>query len=181
MRNLAYVVVIAVLALAMAPSLTFGQTVYNTGTQGCCYLLDPHYTLVAAPPGVTLGNVYSATICCSWHRYWVTPLPGSSWINPTGDADWGEPEGNYTYRQTFTLDSTAGAALAGEFSADNRACMTLNGGHAQCTLGGEESWGRYTSFEFTSGFQVGTNTLDFVVYEEGDSPTGLEVVFCTPN
>lgn len=30
-------------------------------------------------------------------------------------------------------------------------------------------------FSITSGFQAGTNTLDFVVYEMGGSPTGLLV------
>jgi len=51
MKNLEYLIVIAVLAPAITPSLAFGQTVYSTGTQGCCDLLDPHYTLVAAPQG----------------------------------------------------------------------------------------------------------------------------------
>jgi len=164
----------AIVMLAIAPSHAFGQTVYSTGTQGCCDILDPHYTLVAAPPGVTLGNVYSTPLACGCCGCWVNPLPDSSWIDPTGTADWGAPVGNYTYRQTFTLDRTSGAVLTGEFSSDNPSCVTLNGGPAQCTLGGEFSYLQYTPFQFTTGFQVGTNTLDFVVYNDGD-PTGLEV------
>jgi len=160
-------------ALAITASLAFGQTVYSTGTQGCCDILDPHYTLVAAPGGVTLGNVYSTLPCCrGWG--WVAPLPGSSWINPTGDAFWYGPIGNYTYRQTFTLTSTAGARLIGEWSSDNQSCMSLNGGPPQCTRGEDWSWEQYTPFEFTEGFQVGTNTLDIVVINEG-GPTGLVV------
>lgn len=179
MRSLTYVVVIAALALAIAPSLAFGQTVFNTGTQGCCDLLDPHYTLVAAPPGVPLGNLYSTTIV-DWGGWgWVPPLPGSSWIDPSG-TDNNLPAGNYTYRQTFTLESIAGATLTGTFAADNQACVTLNGGPAQCTVNGVYGFLQYTNFGFTAGFQVGTNTLDFVVYNE-EGPTGLEVVFCATN
>ena len=175
MKNLEYLIVIAVLAPAITPSLAFGQTVYSTGTQGCCDLLDPHYTLVAAPQGVTLGNVYSSPLASGCCGSWVTPLPGSWWIDPTGTADWNSPFGNYTYQQTFTLDGTAGAMLTGEFSSDNQSCVTLNGGPEQCTLGGGLSYLQYTPFTFTTGFQVGINSLDFVVYNDG-GPTGLEVV-----
>ena len=58
-------------ALALSPSLAIGQIVYSTGTQGCCDLLDPHYTLVAAPQGVTLGNVYSTPLCACWVTVFV--------------------------------------------------------------------------------------------------------------
>jgi len=174
MKHLRRSIFLMVFVLAITPSLAFGQTVYNTGTQGCCDILDPHYTLVAAPAGVPLGSVYSTTTCCNWHNYWITPLAGSTWVNPTGNASWQAPYGNYTYRQTFTLTSTAGALLLGEWSSDNQSCVTLNGGSSQCTLGGDWSWDQYTEFEFTDGFQVGTNALDIVVYNAG-GPTGLLV------
>ena len=86
-----------------------------------------------------------------------------------------EPVGNYTFRQTFTLTSSAGAMLTGGFAADDHACVTLNGGSAQCTPGGYAAI-QYTPFEFTTGFQAGTNTLDFVVNNSVGGPTGLEVV-----
>ncbi len=175
MKSPKYLIAIAAVATAIAPSLAFGQVVYNTGTQGCCDLLDPHYTLVAAPAGVPLGNLYSTVAVGSW----VTPLPGSSWINPSGFDDWAAPEGNYTYRQTFALTSTAGARLTGTFTADNEVCVTLNGGPAQCSQGGVYGYEQYTAFEFTSGFQVGTNTLDYVVYNDG-GPTALDVAISGP-
>ena len=174
MQPLPRSIALLVLVLAITTSLAFGQAVYNTGTQGCCGKLDPHYTLIAAPSGVTLGNVYSTPLASGSCGAWVTPLPGSSWIDPTGTVDWGAPDGNYTYQQTFTLTSTAGAKLIGEWSSDNQSCVTLNGGPAQCTQGGECNLNHYTPFEFTSGFQVGTNTLDFVVYND-TGPTGLLV------
>ncbi len=158
MKSLRYLIVAAAVALAITPTLAVGQTVYDTGTQGCCDLLDSHYTLIAAPQGVPLGDVYSSSLC----NCWALPLNGSWWINPAGGfVD--EPIGNYTFRQTFTLANSAGAMLAGGFAADDNACVTLNGGPAQCTPGGEGGYEQYTPFEFSSGFQTGTNTLDFVV------------------
>ena len=180
MKSAKCLLVMAVLTLTITPSLAFGQTVYNTGTQGCCDLLDPNYTLVAAPSGVALGSVYSSPLACGGYGCWITPLAGSWWIDPTGTDDWSSPMGNYTYQQTFTLTSTTGAMLSGEFSADNEVCVSLNGGPTQCALDGDLSFLQFTSFEFTTGFQVGTNTLTFVVYNDG-GPTGLEVSFCTTN
>ncbi len=155
--------------LAIAPSLAVGQIVYSTGTQGCCDLLDPHYTLVAAPQGVTLGSVYSTTLC----DFWIRSLAGSWWINPSGTCD-NEPVGDYTFRQTFTLASSAGAMLTGVFAADYSSCMSLNGRPAQCSPGWF-GYRYYSFFTFTTGFQVGTNTLDVVVHNDG-GPTGLEIV-----
>ena len=174
MKSLKYLIAMAALLLAIAPSLSFGQVVYNTGTQGCCGLLDPHYTLVAAPQGVTLGNVYSTTLCPCW----VQPLAGSWWINPIGTWD-AEPVGSYTFQQTFTLTNSAGAILTGTLAADDNACVTLNGGQSQCTPGGYGGYEQYTPFEFTTGFQVGTNTLDFVV-NNLIGAVALEVVISGP-
>jgi len=176
MQHLRRSILLLGLLLVITSFVAFGQTVYSTGTQGCCGIVDPHYTLVAAPTGVTLGNVYSTLPCCG---RWVTPLPGSSWINPTGTVDWDAPIGNYTYRQTFTLTSTAGAQLTGEWSSDNQSCISLNGGPTQCTQGGSLSYYQYTPFLFTEGFQVGTNTLDIVVYNDG-GPTGLLIEVSGP-
>ncbi len=158
MKSLKYRIAMAVLGAAITPSLVVSQTLYSTGIQGCCDLLDPHYTLVAAPDGVPLGNLYSTSPC----NCWVLPLSGSWWINPAG-AFVDEPIGNYTFQQTFTLTSSAGAILTGNFAADDNACVTLNGGQSQCTPGGEGGYEQYTPFEFTTGFQSGTNTLTFVV------------------
>jgi len=158
----------AVLALAITPFCA-GQ-VNNTGVQGCCDLLDPNWTLVAAPAGVTLGNVYSTPT----YPAWVTPSAGSAWINPFGDNG-SQPAGNYTYEETFNLASTAGASLTGEFAADNDATMYLNGNLVASTVNGILGFEQYTPFSTSSDFLVGTNTIEFVVNNAAPSPTGLEV------
>jgi hypothetical protein len=166
MKSLKYLIAMAVLVLAITPSLAFGQ--HNTGTQGCCDLLDPYWTLVAAPPGVTLGNVYSTPID---GRGWVPPSPNSWWINPTG-SQVSEPVGNYDYQMTFTL--TSPTMLSGEFAADNSACLSLDGSPTgMCTVNGDHGFEQYTPFELGI-LGPGTHTLDAIVFNEGDI-TGLEL------
>ncbi len=175
MKTLTYSIAIAIVALTIAPSVAVGQVAYSTGTQGCCDLLDPYYTLTAAPPGVPLGNLYSTTTFGGW----VPALPGSWWIDSCGELC-DLPSGNYTYQQIFTLAETTGTMLTGEFAADDSACVTLNGGLRQCTPGGQDGYEQYTTFEFATGFQVGTNTLEFVVNNQPEY-SALEVAVSIEN
>ena len=162
----------AVLALAITPSLAFGQS--NTGTQGCCDNLDPNYMLVSAPSGVPLGPVYSTPTDGAW----VPPPPGSAWINPYGDLQYA-PGGNYDYQTTFIASV---GTIKGGVAADNDACLYLNGvapaNLITCTVNGIYGFSQYTVFSFP--VVVGTrNTLDFVV-NNVSGPTGLEVEFTAP-
>jgi hypothetical protein len=117
---------------------------------------------------VPLGPVYSTAPDPAW----VAPSPGSSWINPYGFDNTNAPGGNYTYQETFTL--TSPTFISGEFAADNSACISLNGSPTGiCTTGGEYGFNHYTPFEL--GLLSGTNSLDFIVNNQPDGPTGLEV------
>src|ERR1039458_4962291 len=166
MKSLTYLIALAVLVLAITPSVAFGQQ--NSGTQGCCDLLDPYWTLVAAPSGVTLGNVYSTPV----YPGWVQPSPNSQWINPYGN-DNAAPGGNYDYQETFAL--TSPTMISGEFAADNDACIMLNGSVlAICTLSGDHGFEQYTPFELGL-LPSGTYHVDFIVNNETESPTALEV------
>jgi hypothetical protein len=170
LKSLKYLIALAVLTLAVTPPLLSQINVFNTGVQGCCDLLDPNYTLTAAPAGVTLGNVFSTPTVSTW----VTPSSGSSWINPFG-VNGTQPAGNYTYQETFTLASTTGASLTGEFAADNEATMFLNGTLIASTVNGIFGFEQFTPFSTSSDFLIGTNTIDFIVDNTAPSPTGLEV------
>jgi len=160
----------AVLALAITPSLAFGQR--NTGTAGTGLLHpDPNYTLVSAPPGVTLGPVYGTVP----NPAWVPPSPGSNWINPYGFDNPNAPGGNYDYQTTFTASA---ATIRGGFAADNSACLLLNGVQQLCTVNGIYGFSQYTGFSIP--VVVGTKyTLDFVV-NNGILSTGVEVAFTPP-
>jgi len=166
MKSLKYLIAMAVLVLAITPSLAFGQ--HNTGTQGCCDLLDPYWTLTAAPPGVTLGPVYSTDIDS---RGWVPPSPNSWWINPTGFQD-DMPAGFYDY-QVALSPTWAGGVISGEFAADNSACI-LGYGSGACTTGGDHGFDHYTPFSIF--VPAGTPDLVFEVNNES-LITGLEVEF----
>jgi hypothetical protein len=164
MKGLMYSIAMAVVVLAITPSLAFGQ--HNTGTQGCCDLLDPFWTLTAAPPGVTLGPVFSTAID---DRGWVPPSPNSWWINPTGHQD-PMPAGFYDYSITFSLGSPTD--IMGEFAADNSACIL---GFGICTVNGDHGFEQYTPFDL-GVLGTGQHTLVFEVSNESDI-TGLEVEF----
>jgi hypothetical protein len=170
LKSLKYLIALPIFALAIAPSLVSQINVFNTGVQGCCDLLDPNWTLTAAPAGATLGNLYSTPT----YPTWVTPSAGSAWINPFGDNGT-QPAGNYTYREIFTLDSATGNSITGEFAADNSAMMYLNGTLIASTVNGILGFEQYTPFSADNSFLAGTNTIDIVVNNAGPSPTGLEV------
>jgi len=157
---------LVVSTLAITQSLAFGQS--NTGTQGCCNLLDPNYTLVSAPAGVPLGPVYSTAADGAW----VPALLGSNWINPYGNLQ-NAPGGNYDYQTTFTATSTT--TVSGGYAADNSACLSVNAVKQPCTVGGIYGFKGYTwiSFPVVKGTKY---TLDFVVNNQS-GPTGLEVYF----
>jgi hypothetical protein len=166
MKSLKYLIAMAVLVLAITPSLAFGQ--HNTGTQGCCDLLDPYWTLIASPVGA--GPVYSVDPAAGW----IAASPGSAWINPTGSLV-DMPFGLYDY--SVALPSNwAGGIISGEFAADNSACI-LGYGPGACTTGGDHGFTHYSPFSIF----VPAATPD-LVFEVTNGPTfalvtGLEVEF----
>jgi hypothetical protein len=175
MKSLKYLIpAMAILVLAITPSLAFGQ--FNTGTQGCCDKLDHHWTLTDAPPGVLLGNVFSVdpdSLGFQCPGGWCPPSPGSWWINPTGSLDSNAPAGLYTYSMTFTFDGLTD--IKGEFAADNSAEIWIGSVYTGIhTLGGSYGFQQYTPFDL--GVLSGQQTLNFKVNNEG-SYTGLEVEF----
>jgi PEP-CTERM motif len=150
-------------------------TIFNTGedNNGMALpvgVLDPHYSLISAPPGVPL-----TAITTSPNGAWVRNQPTADWINPgrSGDTVW--PVGTYDYQTTFSLagfDPNT-AQLFGDWSSDNQACIYLNGANTNaCTP--NAGYGSLHPFSITSGFQAGTNMLDFVVQNSPfASPTGV--------
>ncbi len=131
---------------------------------------DPHFSLVSAPNGVWLS-----TITTSPNGLWTRNTLGNDWISPGASGDTGWPVGTYDYRMTFSLTGfrADSAELVGGWASDNNGCILLNGANTgACTH--FEDFGHVTPFSISNGFDRGTNTLDFVVYN-GGGPTGLFV------
>jgi len=117
---------------------------------------------------------------------WITPLtPSSISLDPSVN-------GEYMYQTTFTISGNQNllsAQLSGAWAADNFGYITLNGNViasindprnvGQADGAAYDSWNSIAAVA-NSDFKYGTNTLDFYVYNIGQSsgnPTGLRADF----
>ncbi len=84
----------------------------------------------------------------------------------------------YTYTTTFTLAGVnpATATLTGQWACDDSCTLNLNG--AQVATNPTPAWLAASTFTIPAGspFQLGTNTLSFVVTNGTGGPTGLQVL-----
>jgi len=133
-------------------------------------VLDPHYTVVASPGGAT-----TATTGVLAPGYWLGPDSTSQWIFATTEPD---VIGHIDFQTTFTLPSDfSKASITGQFATDNEMVdVYLNGvslGIAQSNPYGFEFWTAF-SIPAADDFIAGTNTLDFVINNDG-GPEGLRV------
>jgi hypothetical protein len=149
-------------------------TLFNTGVDATgvdlvgVNVTDPHYTILSGPG---LGSATSAVTfnCC-----YFADGPISRWIsvNSSGST---AASGTYDFQLTFSLSglNPATAQITGQFAADNHITATkING----TTVAGAttDTFGAFTSFSINSGFVSGTNTLDFLVLDDG-APMSLRV------
>ena len=152
---------------------------YNTGVDNARNLLgdsvaDSHYTLTSSPAGTvtpavtTRGNTYPIV-----PGVWVANTKTSRWIGPNTASAEG-PVGNYTYKTTFTLPSFSTASIVGEISVDNNITDILINGVSVGNIAAIRTFTTISKFSISSGFVVGTNTIEFKVYN-GGGPTGLLV------
>ena len=172
---------LAALALAITPSLVFGQN--DTGTAGIGNPggLDPYYTLVV--PGLLPGPVFGAPPVPGW----VLPVPGSNWINHDGFDNFFAPAGVYDYETVFAF--ALPVYIEGEFAADNFASLKVKKARNKFVLLGSTpplGFGQYTHFVIPKNDVLRpTTTLEFQVTNlassaGGFSWTGLEVAFFCP-
>ncbi|MBN1421207.1 MAG: hypothetical protein JXP34_20710 [Planctomycetes bacterium] len=109
---------------------------------------------------------------------WIANGVGSRWVG-TSKTDSEGPAGEYIYRIQVTLpgDFPADrAVLRGEFAADERVAEILVNG-METGVSGE--WPDvFTPFPVDAGmglFAPGTNTIEFIVVNDEEGPTGLRV------
>lgn len=150
---------------------------YNTGVDDSGALLanyanDTHYDIISAPAGFT-GTDWALPAGYPIGP-WVANDSNSRWISPNATYGVG-PIGSYTYRTTFNLAADAilsSVSIIGKWATDDPGPnIRING-----IVTGEYSptFTSYDNFSITSGFQIGLNTIDFLVYNHG-GPTGLRV------
>jgi hypothetical protein len=120
------------------------------------------------PPG---GSAMPAITCTSVSPEWAAPLSGSSWISTNADCTTGVAGGNFTYTLSFTVPSGAtNLDLKGSVLADDSTSISLNG---NAVAVGTTGFTTPASFETTSGFVTGTNTLTFTV-NNASGASGLD-------
>jgi hypothetical protein len=170
--------VMGIASIAIAGSVhaaTF--TVFGTGDSGTGPVGSPdaNFTLVSSVGPITgtgagttlvVTNISSGT----FHVYQANS-PNSAtaeWINPTSSV--ASPTTNYIYQETFTLapgDILSTAQITGLVKADDSLkFIYLNGVKVFTGSGTNNSWSSNSAnsgFTINSGFQIGINTLDFVV------------------
>ena len=157
---------------AITPAFAAKITIYGTGAQVSAGK-DPNYTLISAPPPVTVG----VHPCATTNSNWLTPPAGLYWDVPYCPQSYTEPVGSYVYETTFDLTGMvpSSAVLTGSAAADDVGEIWLNGVKVANT------GGRLTMLPFTithglngAEFKKGLNKLDFVV-GNGQSITGVLV------
>jgi hypothetical protein len=111
---------------------------------------------------------------------WAATGPGWGWIALESNYHWeqpgydiNDPTGWYDFQITFDLSGFEAdtVGISGSWAADNYGYILLNGKSTGVTFG-TNIWSFLTlhSFEITSGFQPGLNTLDFMVYNIPPNP-----------
>ncbi len=162
-------------------------TLFNTGVDagGATFadgtIGDLHYTLTSVPSGVSTIRIRTSAGFAPIPP-WLGDNALSTWIGPNNTDELISPPGQYTYRTTFSLTelNPTTASIVGQWSIDNQqAGIFLNGVLVAGTSNSAEdcNFTLWCGFTVTSGFQYGTNTLDFRVDNLGtlDNPTGLRV------
>ncbi|MBA4104620.1 MAG: hypothetical protein C0485_02600 [Pirellula sp.] len=168
----------AIVAVWSGAAAAIPIPLFNTGTDpvnaawGAANVPDIHYFYTLSPtagPPVTVD----ATGYPIAGGPWVANNANSRWIGPD-QFSYG-PAGNYTYATQFFLPPTTNlstVSVSGMWATDDPGLdIEIN------TLSTGQVSAGFTSlvpFSITSGFQLGLNTIEFLVQNAG-GPTGLRV------
>lgn len=169
---------LAIVALWGGTATAITIPLFNTGTDpvnaawGAANVPDIHYFYTLSPtagPPVTIDS----TIWPINGGPWVANNANSRWIGPDQSSQ--GPAGFYTYATQFVLPPTTNlstVSVSGMWATDDWGLdIEINTGST-----GQVSAGFSTlvPFSITSGFQLGVNTIEFLVQNAG-GPTGLRV------
>jgi len=194
-----WVAAVVIMLTAAAPAVAGQITIFNTGVSGTGGLIasgdsDAHWTVVSSPTVSGTANFYNgpakAYVIDAWNP--TNNLPAnqsiSQWITPPNASPTvvftpvGTPvncvSGTFIYQTTFTMPSAFDSpVINGRFACDNDSPgLLLNGVGA--TVGSVDA-DKFLTFSFSNGFQAGSNTLQFYVYNDPGTaqpnPTGIQI------
>ena len=188
MRILACVAVaISMTAAGATLNLNTGQA---PGTMGS--FSDPVWSSAAGPTGTGMNTSGAAYIVENSYprgdglnQLWQTVgLPPTSMANfiSSGDCGWDGytadcPGGDYSFTTTFAVTDLATARLEFSVAGDNRVEVYLNGGpllYGQGAMSGSSGWASMSPLQVvTSGFNLGPNTLELRVINDGGFTGGI--------
>jgi hypothetical protein len=163
---------IAAMLLFVVSGANASPVFYDTGVDGNFQRLaggsqDPHYQMRQVARGAYTGNTnWSPAIVMQSSIDWPQWLqPGDArWIYLADASNLGQDWGTYEYMTTFDLAGydPSTVVLAGKWAVDQYGSIYLNGNLVASLSDG--NWNNnLTSFNITSGFVAGTNTLTFYV------------------
>jgi hypothetical protein len=176
-KYFAVAIVVAVLSSSAVWAVPLAG-LFNTGvdSSGNAWVTagvpDIHYNVIASPSGAFVPVTVDDTVYP--FPPWVANNPASRWIGPAA-LNANGPSGFYTYRTTFNVPSNAilsTVMISGLWGTDDPGNdILINGASTFQTSAGFTS---LVPFSINSGFVVGPNTLDFLLFNAG-GPTGLRV------
>lgn len=153
---------------------------FNTGVADDRTLLDdlgvdPHYKFSLNPdnPANADAMVEDTSVFPIVAGPWLANTESAKWIGPRGETS-AAAGGDYRYRLVLALgdyDPTT-VRLTGNWAVDNLGIDILVNG-ASSGVRNNSGFGGTVPFVVTNGFISGTNTIDFVVRNEGAGYTGL--------
>jgi hypothetical protein len=175
----------------------------NTGGNGATAdgANDPNYTLAVtgtygdlAPADISALTFTTPAIVTDqtsfmFTQYWIADQPTSKWISPqafynTSDTSFDDNPADYVFQTTFQDNTSAPgpSGISGTFAADNHLIQIFLNDTLVATIDPtKSSLLAFNPFSITSGLQNGTNTLDFVVENDGPqdngNPAGIQVAF----
>ncbi len=165
------------------------STLFNTGVDAAGTVTpgnDIHYTIAGSSFGVTPRAVAASTFPANVYNTFPLSVGDdtkSAWIGPN-NSGLIDNIGQYTYSTQFNLSGliASTAQIAGRWNTDNAGVkLILNGVDVVATNPGFSNGG-FSTFNLTSGFNSGLNTLAFVVNNSngGDglpNPNALRVEY----
>ena len=169
---------LAIVAVWSGAATAIPIPLFNTGTDptntawGAANVPDIHYFYTLSPtagPPVTVDS----TIWPIFGGPWVANNANSRWIGPDQSSQ--GPAGFYTYATQFTLPPTTNlstVSVSGMWATDDWGLdIEIN---TIPTTQVSAGFSTLVPFSITSGFQLGLNTIEFLVQNAG-GPTGLRV------
>src|SRR5207302_1997610 len=150
-------------------------TLFSTGVDDSHNALspgvpDPHYLLTVSAQSTPPPPPIAATVIQN-HPVWLANDALSSWIGPVNPGAANVAPGEYRYRTSFNLSGfdPATAQITLSVAADNRLNdVLINGASSGISFVGFSGFSQ--DFVITNGFVNGTNTLEFVAFNDATTP-----------